>query len=166
MTTHRLLAAGFLLFVSSQTLGAAGRDFRALANAIESRFGVKREQVPMMGLASVIARVSTGNSVRGIEIATFEGLSYSEASSRDFAKLVKDILDDGWKPMVRVQSRRSNEWTGIYVRGDSGKLRMMITTLEQGEATVMELSVSPNQILSWIKDPERAGDCAKSGSCE
>jgi hypothetical protein len=166
MRPYHLLAAGLLTLVSTQALDATERDFRALSNAIESRFGVKRESIPMMGFASFIARVSSANSVRGLEMATFEGLRYSDNSAREFSKLVGDILDDNWKPMVRVQSRRSHEWTGIYVRGDSGKLRMMITTLEQGEATVIELNVSPNQILSWMKDPEHAGDCAKDQNCE
>jgi len=83
MRPHHLLAAGLLVLLSSPTLSATERDFRALAKAIESRFGVRREQVPMMGLASFIARVSTANSVRGIEIeGQREGTGSARASAQ------------------------------------------------------------------------------------
>jgi len=159
MLTSRSLPA-LILTLAALPAGAVERDFKALANAIETRFNVKREEIPMMGLVKFIARSASSGNVNGLELANFEGLEFSENNARDFAAIVSKVLDDNWRPMVRVLSRKSDEYTSIWVRSEKGQLRMMIANLERNEANVIELKVDADQLVKWIRDPEHAGDRA------
>lgn len=160
MKIKRLLPALTLALVMVPSAGAVERDFKALAGAIESHFNVKREEIPMMGLVKFIAHTASAGNLNGLELANFEGLEYSEHNARDFANIVSRILDDNWRPMVRVQSRRSGEYTSIWVRAEKNQWRMMIANLEHNEANVIELKVDAEELLKWVRDPEHAGDHA------
>jgi hypothetical protein len=160
MKITRLLPVAGLALLLAPCAGAVERDFKALTGAIESHFNVKREEIPMMGLVKFIAHTASAGNLNGLELANFEGLEYSENNAREFANIVSRILDDNWRPMIRVQSRRSGEYTSVWVRGDKGQWRMMIANLERNEANVIELKVNADDLLKWVRDPEHAGDHA------
>jgi hypothetical protein len=168
MRLQNACLTAIVLVCSGSSAGAAEREFKTLTQAIESRFGARCETVPMMGVASFFARVASINTVRGVAVATFDGLRYSEDKAREFDRVVSEALHDGWVPMVRVRSRKSGEWTGIYTKADGGNLRMMITTLERDEAAIVEVNLSRDQLLGWVRHPDRAGECGSSiaGGCE
>jgi hypothetical protein len=160
MKTTRLLPALAMALAMVPSAVAVERDFKALTGAIESHFNVKREEIPMMGLVKFIAHTASAGNLNGLELANFEGLEYSENNARDFSNIVSRILDDNWRPMIRVQSRRSGEFTSIWVRAEKGQWRMMIANLERDEANVIELKVNADELLKWVHDPEHAGEHA------
>ena len=115
----------------------------------------------MMGLVKFVAHTASAGNLNGFELANFEGLDYSENTTPAISpNIVSRILDDNWRPMVRVQSRRSGEYTSIWVRADKGQCRVMIANLERSEANVIELKVDAEQLLKWVQDPEHAGEHA------
>lgn len=156
-----------LLFVilasisAASTLAFAGEpEFRAVVNAIETQYGVRRTHIPMLGFALFFVRPE---GVSDMKLAVFENF-HSHTSSDKVVRLVENSLGPGWYPFVRVRSRNSSkgdatedgngETTLIYASPSGGKLRMMIVNLESEEATVVELKLSDHAIQRWLQDPK------------
>ena len=164
MRTSRLLPVLALAFVAVPAAHAVEKDFKALTRAIESQFNVKREEIPMLGLAKFMVRTASVGGVGTFELANFEGLEYSEDNAKKFAGVVARVLDDNWRPMVRVLSRKSDEYSSIWVRGDGGHFRIIIANLERREANLIELKVDADQLMAWLRDPEHAADRASESA--
>jgi hypothetical protein len=146
----------FALLLAVSTAAFAGdRDFDQIVKAIESHYGVKPTHIPFMGLASLVVKTTHPEGVSGFRIATFEHLEALGPDAPDFisALPLRDL-----HPLVRVYSRSGGESTYIYA-GDFGKsTRLLITTLERSEATVVEVKVSIDVLLKALQDPSHMTD--------
>lgn len=169
MRLKHIPALGLLLGALCWPALGAERDFQAVVGAIETRLGVRHTHIPMMGLAKLFIRASAPSGARAFELATFEDLSYSAGNMRDFRAAVSRALGDSWLSMVQVQAQGRSEYTGIFVKGQGGRLHMMIATIEAREATVLEIQLSPAQLFDWLRAPEmighRVGGMSRGGNC-
>ncbi len=138
----------------------AERDFQEVVGAIETHLGVHHTHIPMMGFAKLFVKASAPSGVHGFELATFEDLRYSPDKMRDFRNIVGDALGESWHTMVQVQAPGRREYTGIFIKGQGGQIRMMIATIEAHEATVVEVHVSPSQLFGWLGNPAKIGQRA------
>jgi len=148
----RLLAV--FLAASAAAFGA-DREFDRLVKAVESRFGVQRTHIPLMGVANFFVKVARPEGATGFKLAVFEDLRFDG----DGAALDRIMADasEGLHPLVRVRSRRDHEWTYIYT-GEAGKsAKMLIATFERNEATVIEVQLSIDALLRSLGDPARTG---------
>lgn len=148
----RLLAV--FLAASAAAFGA-DREFDRLVKAVESRFGVQRTHIPLMGVANFFVKVARPEGAMGFKLAVFEDLKLNA----DGAALDRIMADasEGLHPLVRVRSRRDHEWTYIYT-GEAGKTtKMLIATFERNEATVIEVQLSMDALLRSLGDPARTG---------
>jgi len=157
-------AIGLLLGALCWPALGAERDFETVVGAIEGHLGVHRTHIPMMGFAKLFVRVSAPSGAHGFELATFEDLSYSPERLRDFRAAVSNALGSSWRSMVQVHAQGRGEYTGIFVRGQGGHLRMMIATIEAHEATVVEIQLSPARLFDWLRSPGTMGKHASGGN--
>ena len=139
----------------------AERDFQAVVGAIEGHLGVHHTHIPMMGLAKLFVKASAPSGVHGFELATFEDLSYSPDKINDFRNVVSAALGDSWHTMVQVQAPWRKEFTGIFIKGQGGRFRMLIATIEAQEATVVEVQLSASQWFDWLRSPGQMGHRAE-----
>jgi hypothetical protein len=160
MRIRYLPAIGLLFGAFCWPASGAERDFQAVVGAIEEHLGAHHTHIPMMGLANLFVKASTPSGVHGFELATFEDLSYSPDKMRDFRNVVSNALGESWRPMVQVQAAGRREYTGIFIKGQAGRFRMMITTIEAQEATVVEIQLSPSQWFDWLRNPGTMGALA------
>jgi len=169
MMRKTIPVCGLLLAAVCWPARGADRDFETLTGAIEGRLGVHRTHIPGLGVAKFFVRAAAPSGAHGFQLATFEDLSYSPETLRDFHTVVANALGPAWQPMVQVQAPARKEYTGIFVRGQGGRLRMMITTIEAREATVIEMKVSPLEWLDWLREPgtmgKRAGGTNRNEGC-
>ncbi|HEY4767117.1 MAG TPA: hypothetical protein VIH75_25835 [Candidatus Sulfotelmatobacter sp.] len=156
-----LLLVSLASITAASTLAFAGEpEFRAVVNAIETQYGVRRTHIPMLGFALFFVRPE---GVSGMKLAVFEDF-HPHTSADKVIRLVENSLGPGWYPFVRVRSRNSShgdgteasdgETTLIYASPSGGKLRMMIVNLESEEASVVELKLSDHAIKRWLQDPK------------
>jgi hypothetical protein len=147
-----------MLLLASCGLAAADRDFDRVVAEIESRYGVKRTHIPMMGVANLVAKFAKPAGTSGFKIAIFENLDSSRRYG-DGAGLDRffDGLSGGeLHPMIRVHSRQSGESTYIAT-GEAGKsTRVLIVTVGRNEATVVEVKVDPEVLQKMLASPEHA----------
>lgn len=138
-----------LIMCAAASAAAADHEFRGVVHAIEKTYGVHHMRIPLLGVAMFFARPE---GVSGVKLAIFEGFEMP-ADARDVSSLLESSLGSDWHPFVRVHSKSDGETTLIYTNPSGGKMRMMIVSLEQSEATVVEVNVSEKAIKAWLREP-------------
>jgi hypothetical protein len=158
MKVTGFLVAGILLMamiavVLPMTVSAAGHhDFDNVVSAVEHRYDVHAQRVPMTWLVSMCARVATGGGVKGMNIAEFDHLT-GVADTADLDKLVDDSLGGEWQRFV-TERERDGGLSLIYVQPDGRAMRMLIADYEHGELDVVRVEVNADRLKHWIRDPQ------------
>ena len=150
----RLLAV--FLAASAAAFGAV-REFDGLVKVVESRFGVQRTHIPLMGVANFFVKVARPEGAAGFRLAVFEDLKFDADGDGAALDRIMASASEGLHPLVRVRSRRDREWTYIYT-GEVGKItKMLIATFERSEATVVEVQLSMDALVRALGEPARTG---------
>jgi hypothetical protein len=150
----RLLAV--FLAAAAAAFGA-DRDFDRLVSAVESRFGVRPTHIPMLGVANFFVSVARPAGAAGFHLAVFEDLKFDADGDGEALDRIMAGASEGLHPLVRVRSRRDQEWTYIYT-GEAGKnAKMLVATFGHGEATVIEVRLSMDALLRALDDPSQTG---------
>ncbi len=126
------LAAAVLLFALALPLHA---DFHKIARAIDRHRGVKRVWMPGIGLARFLVWVVRPKGVHDFQIAVFEGAD--DVDPRGLHALIESKMEPGFRPLVQVWSRKSGEWSYIYVRPHENSDRMELMLLAHDDETVL-----------------------------
>jgi hypothetical protein len=151
----RLLA---VFLAASAAACGADRDFDRLVHAVESRFGVRQTNIPLMGVANFFVSVARPEGASGFRLAVFEDLKFDADGDGAALDRMMASASAGLHPLVRVRSRRNREWTYIYT-GEAGKItQVLIATFERNEATVVEVHLSMDRLLQALGDPARTGE--------
>jgi hypothetical protein len=114
-----------------------------------------------MKVAATAARIKGGEAKRiaeagSIRLAVFE----DQAFDGDFTKFrssLNDALNATWMPLIQTLSAKSEEQTYIYLRDAGNKFNVMVITIAERDATVVQVTVSPKNLALLMKDPEGAG---------
>ena len=145
------VAAAAVLFASSLA-NAADPEFKDIVRAISDHYGTRPIRIPFFGLVNAFTFVARPAGTKHIDLAVFENL---RGDRMDPAKIER-VVGGGWKPFVRVHSNRSDETTLIYMRPDGNDTKMLITTIERNEATVIQLKLNPEALQRWLDQPRRS----------
>ncbi|MDX2154496.1 MAG: hypothetical protein SFV54_27390 [Bryobacteraceae bacterium] len=136
-----------LLAVLTAVALPAADDFEVLVRSLESHYGKRKMGIPLMGLVNFAVKVAKPHGARGLRLAIFEDVG-RHPEPESLAKMVG--LD--WKPFVRVDGQ--NEQTFIYAKPAGKDWKLMVATLEDSEAVVVELKVNPKELAEWMEDPK------------
>ena len=148
-----------VLLLASWAGFGADREFDRIVTAVESRYGVKRTHIPLMGVANLFVKVARPAGASGFKLAIFENLNSARGygDTADFDQLFDELSVGGLRPLVRVHSGRTGESTYICT-GEIGKsTKMTIATFERNEATVIEVQVNIDLLMKTIAAPELVG---------
>jgi hypothetical protein len=107
-------------------------DFNRLARIVELRSGAKRIWIPFFGLARFVVHAAHPKGVFDVQLATFEGGDF-RAPVLD----ANDVLGEGFRPLVRVHSKRQDESTLIYARPAGGNLMTLLIFAADGDDTTL-----------------------------
>jgi len=92
-----LLLLGSMLLVSTGC-SAADHDFNSVVSAVEHKYSVHAQRVPLMPLVSICASLKTHGGVRSLRVAEFENLR--GMAGKDLYPLLRSKLGDEWQPFV------------------------------------------------------------------
>lgn len=153
-----------VLLVASMLISpafAVDRQFGDIVRAISDEFHTRPMRIPFFGLVNVVAFVARPAGTSHIDLAVFEHLDTGDRSSRELSHIVQRAVGRGWQPFVQVQSHRNggDEIVMVYMRPEGRDCRLLVTTIEHDEATVVELKLNPDGLQRWISDP---GESARS----
>ena len=134
---------------------AAG-DLQSAVRAVEDRFDAHRTHIPMLGMVKLFVRASSPSGVGRFDVATIEGLRYSTTNSRVFRETVERSLRGNWHPLVQVETRSEHEYAGIFARTEGSRLRLIVAALDRNEASFVEVRVSADTLVEWLREPRSA----------
>lgn len=155
--TKRVLAA-LLFTLVALPLSA---DFSDVARALDRHAGVKRVWIPFLGIARTFVRVIQPEGVHDFQLATFEGAN--DVDPRDLHRIMEKKVGKGFKPLVRVWSRKSNEWSFIYARPAKSGSRIELMLLAHGddETVLVRVDVDADIVARELGEPRNVSRVAR-----
>ncbi|HKU73927.1 MAG TPA: hypothetical protein VJR02_08420 [Pyrinomonadaceae bacterium] len=164
ITTKIFIALMCFTFVPG--VQAKGDDFNSVVKMIEDFYRVKHVGIPFlakagMKVATTAARIKGGTARRlaeagSIKLAVFENQEFNG----DFAKFrssLNQALNVTWMPLVQTLSAAGEEQTYIFLRDDGNKTKVLVITIDERDATVVQVTLSPKNLALLLKDPESTG---------
>jgi len=150
MTPFRIFA-GLLILGSA---AAGDREFDAIVRRVEMRCDTRHTRIPLFGLANFVVKVVRPVGASDLKLALFEDMRRPMFQQEDdFTSLMQGALGSDWRPFVRVQDRRKNEWTCIYSNMSGNNWKLLIATMERREATLIRIKLNTEGMLKWIAAP-------------
>jgi hypothetical protein len=161
----RIFAVVAVLLIAS-AVSAKGDDFNAVVKMIEQFYGVKHEGIPFlaragMGAARTAARIKGGTARRlaeagSVKLAVFEDQKFNGEFSK-FRSTLNAALNETWSPLVQTVSAADNEQVYIFLREAGEKYNVLVVTIDSRDATVVQATLSPENLKLLLKDPEGTG---------
>jgi hypothetical protein len=133
---------------------AGDREFDTIVRRVEARCDTSHTRIPFFGLANFVVKVVRPAGASDLKLAVFEDLHRPLFTRQeDFTDLMQGALGPDWRPFVRVQDRRNNEWTCIYSSISANHWKLLIATMERREATIVRIKLNPDGMMRWIEKP-------------
>jgi len=155
-----------IIFTSANAAPTKDDDFNSVVKMIEQFYRVKHVGIPFLAKAGMkvgttAARIKGGQARRiaeagSIKLAVFE----DQAFNGDFAKFrgsLNEALNATWMPLIQTLSPQDEEQVYIFLRDAGEKINVLVITIEQRDATVVQVTLSPKNLALLLKDPEGTG---------
>jgi hypothetical protein len=146
----RLFAVCALILFMPLALSA--NEFDWLVREFSRQSGARQTYIPLFGLVRFSVGVVHPAGASQLRLAVFE---HADFEAEKFGQLTDAVVGHEWKPMVRVRSR-NNESTNIYAQQRGRDLRLLITSLDGGEATFVQVQMRPAQLIKFVDDHRRS----------
>lgn len=127
-------------------LESGASDFDWLVRDFARESGVQPLHIPMFGLVRFAVAAFQPGGASELNLAVFE---HARFDAGRFKELADRAVGPSWKPMIRVRSRE-RETTEIYAQTDAKRLRLLIATLDQQDATFVEVRVKPQELMRFV----------------
>ena len=155
-----------LLVFASTAVPAKDDDFKTVVKMIEHFYSVKHVGIPFlakagMKVATTAARIKGGEAKRiaeagSIKLAVFENQEF-DGDVLKFRTSLNGALNTTWTPLIQTLSATDGEQTYIYLRDAGPKFHVLVITIAQRDATVVQVTLSPENLVQLMKDPEGTG---------
>ena len=163
----RMIGVVLLLAISfTNVVHAKGDDFNSIVKMIEQFYGVKHLGIPFlakagMKVARTAARIKGGTAKRiaeagSIKLAVFENQAFDGEFTK-FRSTLNAALNDTWMPLVQTLSATNEEQVYIFLREAGEKFNVLVITIAERDATVVQVTLSPKNLALLMKDPEGTG---------
>jgi hypothetical protein len=150
--------AVLLLSLTFTTPALADPAFAAVAKHLKTRYNAKERHIPFMGLAKFAIKFVRPAGVKSMNLMVFENLKYRpEAGNNELDDVLRSALSNEWQPLVKVFSRREGQQTFVYAREEGKNVRLMVVAIEQEQATLVRVKLSPETLVKWMDNPKILG---------
>jgi len=166
IATKIFIAVFIVCFTTAPVVYAKGDDFNSVVKMIEDFYRVKHVGIPFlakagMKVATTAARIKGGTARRlaeagSIKLAVFENQKFNG----DFAKFrnsLNQALNVSWMPLIQTIAAGGEEQTYIFLRNAGDKTNVLVITIDERDATVVQVTLSAKNLALLLKDPEGTG---------
>jgi len=160
------LALIVVVLATVNAVNAANDDFKSVVKMIEQFYGVKHQGIPFlaragMKVATTAARIKGGEARRiaeagSIKVAVFEDQDFNGDFTK-FRTSLNAALSLTWMPLIQTLSAQDQEQVYIFLKEAGDKFNVLVITIEQREATVVQVTLSQKNLALLLKDPEGTG---------
>lgn len=161
-----VIAIVLALLVFSPPAHAGDDDFKSVVKMIEQFYRVKHQGIPFLAKAGMkvgttAAKIKGGEAKRiaeagSVKVAVFD----DQAFNGDFTKFrasLNGALNDTWMPLIQTLSGKSADQNYIYLRNAGDKYHVLVITIAERDATVVQVTVSSKNLALLLRDPEGTG---------
>ncbi|HJU92863.1 MAG TPA: hypothetical protein VJ656_08020 [Pyrinomonadaceae bacterium] len=162
----KALFAIILLIFATTTVQAKDDDFKSVVKMIEQFYKVKHVGIPFlakagMKVATTAARIKGGQAKRiaeagSIKLAVFENQEFNGDFTK-FRTSLNGAMNTTWMPLLQTLSATNGEQNYIFLNDDGKKFNVMVITIAQRDASVVQVTLSPENLAKLMKDPEGTG---------
>ncbi|HLH01757.1 MAG TPA: hypothetical protein VKX25_03230 [Bryobacteraceae bacterium] len=146
MRTHILSLCALVLWPA--ILPAS--DFDWLVREFSRESGAQQVHVPFLGFARFVVQIGHPAGTTDMRLAIFER---GDLDSMRFRAITDTTVGGSWKPMIRIRSSKG-EATNIYERTEGKHLNLLITALDNDDATFVQVRVKPEALLRFVDEHE------------
>jgi hypothetical protein len=166
MTTSKRLLTRLSITVVLLTLAPAaslaGDDsFSSVVKHIKSNYHAKQQGfLGAMMLARFAVKIIKPAGVKNFKMVLLRDLDYSEAPSPrngQFHAFIQSKIDPRWTPLVQYSSPREKQWTYVYVTREKEDVKLLVVTLQQKDAVVLQTKFSPAKLVEFMNNPQIMG---------
>jgi hypothetical protein len=160
-----ILVVAFVL-TAANVAEAKGDDFNSVVKMIEQYYRVKHVGLPFlakagMKVATTAARIKGGEARQlaeagSIKLAVFEDQNFNGDIIK-FRSSLNEALNVTWMPLVQTLSVTDAEQVYIFLKDAGDKFNVLVITIDQRDATVVQVTLSPKNLALLLKDPEGTG---------
>jgi len=160
-----ILIVAFVL-TTANVAHVKGDDFNSVVKMIEQFYRVKHEGIPFlakagMKVATTAARIKGGEAKRiaeagSIKLAVFEDQNFN-GDVLKFRSSLNEALNVTWMPLIQTISATDAEQVYIFLKDAGDKCDVLVITIDQRDATVVQVTLSPRNLALLLKDPEGTG---------
>src|SRR4029453_13970904 len=101
---------------------------------------------------TTVARIKGGTAKRlaeagSVKLAVFEDGDFKPREGlTSFRNSLNDALSAKWTPLIKTLSAPSQEQTYIFLRSAGEKFNVLVITIEENNATVVQVTLSPRNL--------------------
>ena len=153
------LCAALALAASPAQAKDRRADFGDVVKLIEQHYGVKHRGIPLVARAGigVARRLTRYGQLGSFKVAFFEDQSFQQPSgAASLRSRLSAAIEPEWSPLVHVSSNANAEQNFVYAR-DTGKyFKILVVSIQQRDAVVVQADISPQKLMLLLKDPDSA----------
>ena len=166
MTTSKRLLTRLSITVVILTLAPAAslagdESFSSVVKHIKSNYHAKQQGFfGAMMLARFAVKIIKPAGVKNFKVVLLRDLDYSEAPSPrngQFHSFIQSKIDPMWTPLVQYSSPREKQWTYVYVTREKDDVQLLVVTLQQTDAVVLQTKFSPDRLIEFMNNPQIMG---------
>lgn len=132
--------------------GCRTSEFGSLVRAVEAQPGVRKQWIPMLGMARTGVRVIRPSGIYDFRLAVFEHSNLGSATGIDRA--ISSITARGWSPVVRVTGADGARTT-IWARESPRGMHMLVFSRESTESVVVQIEMDAEQFFrEFAREPK------------
>jgi hypothetical protein len=143
---RRLLA--LMSLAAALPLASQASEFDWLVREFSRQSASKPMHIRLFGLARFVVATGHPAGTSELHLAVFQDV---DIESERFSQLTDSVVRPAWKPIIRVRSR-NGESTNIYTQSIGKDLRVLLTVLDGGEATLIEVRIRPEALLKFVDE--------------
>jgi len=166
MTTSKRLLTRLSITVVLLTLAPAAslagdESFSSVVKHIKSNYHAKQQGFfGAMMLARFAVKLVKPAGVKNFKLVLLRDLDYSEAPSPrngQFHAFIQSKIDPRWTPLVQYSSLREKQWTYVYITREKEDVKLLVVTLQQKDAVVLQTKFSPAKLVEFMNNPQIMG---------
>jgi hypothetical protein len=155
--------APFAAAATPATATAKGAEYSAVVKLIESHYRVKHRGVPFvvdLGVATAKVVSKSARRLGSFKLAIFEDQDFTgrdaapAAAGGDIRARLRRTLEPAWHPLVAARLEDEAQ-TYTYTKSDGDKFKVLIVVIAQRDASVLQVSLNPEDFAKLLLNPER-----------
>ena len=158
---YRRLVQGLILVlalaVAFSVTPAGDREFNLIAHQLETHSHGKRDLMPFLGVANLLAPITRPAAFRRLKVASFDLPALRELADDKLAVMIRTSLGPNWRPLLRHQVRRTGEQAHIYFRTVDGSHQLTNVEVNSSEALLIQATLEPEQLARYLAQPSEMG---------